>query len=76
MSTTVSWQCLSCAGKPIFDQLEFMQHLREVHKIDPGSKGTQTPYMFLDGRGFHKQSYDVKIKGLSFIKSITMTKGD
>ena len=49
--------CNECKGKPM-TQKNFMDHLREVHKLDPDKlKGHSKRLMHMDGKDWYSSEY-------------------
>jgi len=70
--TTITWRCMNYPGdQPVLDHTEMMVHMREVHKIDTkATKAQSQAIMFMDGRGFAAQTYEITVGELKFMKYV------
>lgn len=66
---SISWKCLVCKGEPEFSHEAMMEHLRQVHEIDPKTtKAKRSGLMHLDGQDFYQNTFEYEINGMKFLK--------
>jgi len=57
--------CETCESKPEFKSPEeVMEHLRIVHGIQKGTKGTRSMLAHIDGRDYYKYAFAWEIGGV------------
>ena len=73
MYQKITWRCTTCADHPTLQDIaDLKEHLVEVHHLT-NTRGTKTPSMFMDGKGFHMQVYAWDIEGVELVETVTLT---
>lgn len=73
MNTSVTWTCQTCSGAPAFDHESFLEHLKEVHGIDPHqTKGERSLCTHVDARDEIINIYTWKIGWVSAVQDVTV----
>ncbi|GEM_PF-3009424 len=71
MSETKTWVCPNCPDNPEFEHEVMMQHLREVHKIEPkGTPAKRSLLMHACMEGGSLWQFEWEVGGLKFIQSV------
>lgn len=61
-----TWVCLTCPDRPSFQRTEAMDHLRQVHKIEPKTtQATKTGIEFLDFASGASNIFEFDIPGVA-----------
>jgi len=64
------WKCLACEGCPEFEKQEFIEHVKQVHKVPENAKGDRKLLMHLDSRDFFESIYRWTINDLEFTQCV------
>lgn len=64
--THTEWICTCCEGEPHFLHKEFVEHVKTIHGIEPGTQGTRKMLMHLDEQEYARSTYEWTIGEFTF----------